>query len=44
MLVATKDGRCYSPRELKQWLADAGFMKITVKQLTETVLVEGKRR
>jgi ubiquinone/menaquinone biosynthesis C-methylase UbiE len=41
MLVATKDGRCYRPLELKEWLADAGYKRIKVKKLPETVLVEG---
>ena len=42
MLVATQSGRCYSPREMKQWLKQAGFNNIAVKNLEETVLVEGK--
>jgi 3-hydroxy-5-methyl-1-naphthoate 3-O-methyltransferase len=42
MLVATQSGRCYSPREMKQWLREAGFKNIVVKNLAETVLVEGK--
>ena len=42
MLVATQSGRCYSPREMKQWLRKTGFKNIVVKTLPETILVEGK--
>ncbi len=42
MLVGTENGRCYTPREMKQWLAETGFKDIVVKNLPETVLVEGK--
>lgn len=42
MLVATRSGRCYSPREMKQWLRQTGFKNIVVKNLEETVLVVGK--
>ena len=42
MLVATRSGRCYSPREMKQWLRETGYKNIVVKTLAETVLVEGK--
>ncbi|MBA4373206.1 MAG: hypothetical protein C0402_10145 [Thermodesulfovibrio sp.] len=42
MLVGTKSGRCYSPREMKQWLASTGFGSIRVKNLEETVMVEGR--
>ena len=42
MLVATQSGRCYSPREMKRWLRETGFKNIVVKNLAETVLVEGK--
>lgn len=44
MLVGTESGRCYPPREMKQWLAETGFSNIVVKNLPETVLVEGRRR
>jgi len=43
MLVGTRNGRCYSPREMKQWLRETGFKDIVVKNLEETVLVLGKR-
>jgi ubiquinone/menaquinone biosynthesis C-methylase UbiE/DNA-binding transcriptional ArsR family regulator len=42
MLVATEKGRCYTPAEMKQWLLQTGFRNIVVKNLPETVLVEGK--
>ncbi len=42
MLVGTENGRCYTPREMKQWLAETGFKDIVVKNLPETVLVEGR--
>ncbi|HXX80871.1 MAG TPA: methyltransferase [Thermodesulfovibrionales bacterium] len=41
MLVGTESGRCYPPREMKQWLKKTGFCNIVVKNLPETVLVEG---
>jgi len=44
MLVGTPSGRCYSPAEMKQWLRETGFKNIIVKNLEETVLVEGKVR
>jgi ubiquinone/menaquinone biosynthesis C-methylase UbiE len=42
MLVGTAQGRCYSPREMKQWFRENGFKNIVVKCLPETVLVEGR--
>jgi ubiquinone/menaquinone biosynthesis C-methylase UbiE len=42
MLVATEEGRCYRKREMRTWLKDAGFGKIKVKNLPETVLIEGR--
>jgi ubiquinone/menaquinone biosynthesis C-methylase UbiE len=42
MLVATESGRCYTSREIKQWLKETGFKNIVVKKLTETVLIEGR--
>lgn len=44
MLVGTEKGRCYSPREIKSWLAEAGFKRIIVKNLSETVIIMGERR
>lgn len=42
MLVNTSGGRCYSPKEMKGWLLRAGFSKIKVKPLDDSVLVEGR--
>lgn len=44
MLVATAQGRCYSPREMARWLKETGFAGTAVKKLPETILVEGKAR
>ncbi len=41
MLVGTTQGRCYTPKEMKKWLTDSGFKKNRVKNLPETILVEG---
>ena len=43
MLVNTSGGRSYTRKEMKGWLAKAGFRKITVKDLGETVLVIGRK-
>ena len=42
MLVATENGRCYRPQEMKEWLNMAGYKKLKVINLPETVLVEGR--
>jgi ubiquinone/menaquinone biosynthesis C-methylase UbiE len=42
MLVATDSGRCYTVREMQEWLSEAGFRSIVVKNLPETVLVMGR--
>jgi ubiquinone/menaquinone biosynthesis C-methylase UbiE/DNA-binding transcriptional ArsR family regulator len=44
MLVGTDKGRCYSPKEMKQWLEETGFKNIKVKHLPETVLIIGEQR
>ncbi|MEW6571558.1 MAG: methyltransferase [Nitrospirota bacterium] len=44
MLVGTERGRCYSPKEMKSWLAETGFKNIVVKHLPETVLIIGERK
>ena len=44
MLVGTESGRCYPPREMKQWLKEKGFCNNVIKNLPETVLVEGRVR
>ncbi len=43
MLVNTAGGRCYSPREIRQWLSGLGFTGIREKKLDDTVLVTGKK-
>ena len=42
MLVGTRTGHCYSPGEIKQWLSKTGFGSILVRNLEETVIVEGR--
>jgi 2-polyprenyl-3-methyl-5-hydroxy-6-metoxy-1,4-benzoquinol methylase len=42
MLVNTASGRCYTPQEMKDWLARAGFKGITTKRVNETVLLAGR--
>jgi ubiquinone/menaquinone biosynthesis C-methylase UbiE len=42
MLVGTERGRCYSPKEMKQWLEATGFKKISITDLPETVLIMGE--
>lgn len=44
MLTGTENGRCYSPREIKRWLVQAGFEYVAVKTLPETVLITGNRK
>ncbi|TAN37902.1 MAG: methyltransferase domain-containing protein [Nitrospirae bacterium] len=44
MLAGTKSGRCYSPREMKNWLIKTGFGSIRVRNLEETVIVEGRAK
>jgi SAM-dependent methyltransferase len=44
MLVNTPEGRSYTPREMKDWLAKAGFGKPSVKDLGETVVITGRKR
>jgi len=44
MLVGTERGRCYSPKEMKRWLAETGFKNIVIKYLPETVLIMGERK
>lgn len=41
MLVATNSGRCYRQDEMKKWLADAGYRKIRISHLPETLLIQG---
>ena len=44
MLVGTERGRCYSPKEMKRWLAGTGFKNINITYLPETVLIMGERK
>lgn len=44
MLVNTESGRCYTPREMKGWLSESGFVSIRVKPLGTTVLVTGVKK
>ena len=44
MLVGTEKGRCYSPKEIKRWLAETGFKSIVIRNLPETVLIMGERK
>ena len=43
MLVNTAAGRCYTPREMKAWLARAGFKGVKTKVLGDTVVVTGRK-
>jgi 2-polyprenyl-3-methyl-5-hydroxy-6-metoxy-1,4-benzoquinol methylase len=43
MLVNTSEGRSFTPREIKGWLKKAGFRKITLKDLGDTVVVLGRK-
>jgi ubiquinone/menaquinone biosynthesis C-methylase UbiE len=42
MLVNTVGGRCYSPQEIKSWLAEMGFTEVTEKIMDGNVLVSGR--
>lgn len=44
MLINSNAGRCYSPREIKGWLSEAGFGAVKHRRLQETVLVLGKKK
>ena len=44
MLVGTERGMCYSPKEIKRWLAETGFKNIGITYLPETVLIMGERK
>ena len=41
MLVNTERGRCYSPPEMRRWLAEAGFSEISETPFGENVLLSG---
>ena len=42
MLVATNEGRCYKPSEIKSWLKGAKLKGIRQTQLSETMLITAK--
>jgi len=44
MLVNTSTGRCYTPQEMKKWLAKTGFRNVREKPINDTVLVMGTKR
>lgn len=44
MLVGTEKGRCYTPREITRWLKATGYGGIVVKDLPETIVIEGAAR
>ena len=44
MLVGTEKGRCYSPNEIRRWLAETGFKGVVVRNLPETSLITGERK
>jgi 2-polyprenyl-3-methyl-5-hydroxy-6-metoxy-1,4-benzoquinol methylase len=41
MLVNTQGGRCYSPKEIKEWILRSGLKNIQEKPLDDTVLIMG---
>jgi SAM-dependent methyltransferase len=43
MLVNTSEGRSFTSREIKGWLKNAGFRKITLKDMSDTVVVVGRK-
>jgi len=43
MLVNTAAGRCYTPQEMKKWLVLTGFTAINVKNLSDTVVLTGRK-
>lgn len=44
MLVNTRDGRTYTPKEMSAWMRKGGFREVKVKLLDDTVLLTGKKR
>jgi ubiquinone/menaquinone biosynthesis C-methylase UbiE len=42
MLINTEDGRCYAFKEIKAWLAAAGFKDVTQKKLFDSSLITGR--
>ncbi|MBA4348776.1 MAG: hypothetical protein C0415_02160 [Thermodesulfovibrio sp.] len=44
MLVNTEGGRCYSPSEIKRWLAKEGFRKIKHKIIDDSMIISGIKK
>jgi len=44
MLVNTPEGRSYTPKEMKDWLAKVGFDRIKKVDLGDTVVITGRKR
>ena len=43
MLVNTTGGRCYTPKEMKQWLLEAGLKKVRITRPVDTVVIIARR-
>jgi len=43
MLINTAEGRCYTPKEMKDWLKKTGFRGIERKALGDTVVMMGRK-
>jgi SAM-dependent methyltransferase len=43
MLVNTPLGRTYTPKEISGWMRKAGFTKVDIVRLAETVLITGRK-
>ncbi len=41
MLVNTEAGRCYTEKEFESWLFKTGFMNMTSKILSDTIIIRG---
>ncbi len=44
MLVQTEHGRCYTVKEMKDWLKKAGIKDISVIMPADTVLIIGEKQ
>jgi len=43
MLINTAEGRCYTPKEMKDWLIKTGFRSIEKKVIGDTVVMMGRK-
>ncbi len=43
MLVNTAAGRCYTPQEMKMWLANTGFNRIKTISFGDTIVITGRK-